>query len=139
MKMLRYVVFCCFMVLACTGLSARTIAGVVLSEADSAAVTGAAVRLMHPDGSMVEGTLTGSDGRCVLETSESGRLKLGVLLTGYSGPDIHIAEGRKSVELGTIYLTEGVGLDEVTVSAGTRFQSKGNTIILPSAADVKAS
>lgn len=139
MKMLRYVVFCCFMVLACAGVSARTIAGVVLSEADSAAVTGAAVRLMHPDGSMVEGTLTGSDGRFALETSESGRLKLDVLLTGYSGPDIHIAEGRKSVELGTIYLTEGVGLDEVTVSAGTRFQSKGNTIILPSAADVKAS
>ncbi|MDE6402910.1 MAG: hypothetical protein K2K86_03775, partial [Muribaculaceae bacterium] len=52
---------------------------------------------------------------------------------------IIIESGSKNLNLGTIYLDEGVALNEVTVTSNSVIKSKGRTIIYPSSSDIKSS
>ncbi len=124
----------CFM----PALNARTVQGIVLASTDSTAVAGANCRLLS-EGKTITGTAANADGTFSLETDMKSALLLKVSMTGFSPTDILIESGAKNINLGAIFLDEGVALDEVTVSANPVVNSKGRTIIYPSTADVKAS
>lgn len=119
-------------------INARTIQGVVLSSNDSTAVAGATCRLMS-EGKLITGATADADGAFLLETNLKTSLNLEVSMTGYSSTDVIIDAGSKNVNIGTIYLDQGVTLDEVTVTGNQVVHSKGRTIVYPSSSDVRAS
>ncbi|MDE7413897.1 MAG: TonB-dependent receptor [Muribaculaceae bacterium] len=119
-------------------INARTIQGVVRCAGDSTAAVGASCRLLAA-GKFIIDTTTGENGGFSLSTEERSALNLEISMTGFSSTDILIEAGGKNLNLGTIYLDEGVDLDEVTVTANPVINSKGRTIIYPSSEDVKAS
>lgn len=88
---------------------------------------------------MIAGTTSGADGTFSLDTDAKSAINLTVTMTGYSPTDIIIEEGTKNLNVGTIYLDEGVALGEVTVTANTATHSRGRTIVYPSSGDIKAS
>lgn len=73
-----------------------------------------------------------------LDTDIKSKLRLEVSMTGFNTAEIMIDKSG-DVKVGDVYITEGVALDEVTVTAGQMTESRGRTILFPSASDVKAS
>lgn len=134
----RRVIFVLALACCVSASQARTIRGIVLSSNDSTAVAGANCRLMS-DGRPIAGDIADAEGAFSLETGEKSALNLEISMTGFSPTDIIIESGAKNLNLGAIYLDNGVALDEVTVTANSVINSKGRTIIYPSGADVKAS
>lgn len=118
-------------------LSARTISGVIYSDSDSTSVVGASCRLFS-GGNFIGGTATDGRGAFELDTDIKSKLRLEVSMTGFNTAEIMI-DKRGDVKVGDVYITEGVALDEVTVTAGQMTESRGRTILFPSASDVKAS
>lgn len=118
-------------------LSARTISGVVYSDNDSTSVVGASCRLFSGD-NFIGGTATDGRGAFELDTDIKSKLRLVVSMTGFNTAEIMIDKSG-DVKVGDVYITEGVALDEVTVTAGQMTESRGRTILFPSASDVKAS
>lgn len=119
-------------------INARTIQGHVLSSNDSTAVAGATCRLIS-EGKLITGVAADAVGAFLLETNLKTSLNLEVSMTGYSSTDVIIDAGSKNVNIGTIYLDQGVTLDEVTVTGNQVVHSKGRTIVYPSSSDVRAS
>ena len=119
-------------------LNARTIQGTVLSANDSTAVIGANCRLIS-EGKLITGVISGSDGSFDLDTDVKTVMNLEISMIGFSSTTIIIESGSKNLNLGTIYLDEGVALDEVTVMGNSAIKSKGRTIIYPSSSDIKSS
>lgn len=119
-------------------LEARTIQGKVLSANDSTAVIGANCRFMA-DGKLISGTTSDNDGNFSWETGIKSVLNLEISMIGFSSTNIIIESGTKNLNIGTVYLDEGVTLDEVTVTGSSVINSKGRTIIYPSSSDVRAS
>lgn len=119
-------------------LNARTIQGTIMSANDSTAVVGANCRLMS-DGQLIIGTTADNEGEFSLETEVKSVLNLEISMTGFSSTNIIIESGGKNMNLGTIYLDEGVTLNEVTVTANSVINTNGRTIIYPSLSDVRAS
>lgn len=119
-------------------LNARTIQGIVVSSNDTTAVAGASCRLMS-DGRLITGASTGADGSFSLETGLKSALNLEISMTGYSPTSVIIEAGGRNLNIGTVYLDDGVTLDEVTVTGNTVVHSKGRTIVYPSGSDVSAS
>lgn len=119
-------------------IQARTISGIVISDSDSTAVAGATCRLLG-DQKYISGTSTDADGAFTLQTDMKSKLSLEVSMTGYESTEILIESGSKNINLGRVFLSEGVTLKEVTVTAQSQINSKGRTIVFPSMADVKAS
>lgn len=118
-------------------LSARTISGVIYSDSDSTFVVGASCRLFSGD-NFIGGTATDGRGAFELDTDIKSKLRLEVSMTGFNTAEIMIDKSG-DVKVGDVYITEGVALDEVTVTAGQMTESRGRTILFPSASDVKAS
>lgn len=118
-------------------LSARTISGVVYSDSDSTSVVGASCRLFSGD-NFIGGIATDGRGAFELDTDIKSKLRLEVSMTGFNTAEIMIDKSG-DVKVGDVYITEGVALDEVTVTAGQMTESRGRTILFPSASDVKAS
>lgn len=122
---------------AITPLSARTIRGEVKSQTDSTALVGAMCKLMA-DKQFINGISSNADGSFEITTTIKKPLKLQVSIVGYNAADILI-ETDKDVDVGTVYLTEGVMLESVEVTANSMVDVKGHTIIFPSGSEVKAS
>lgn len=118
-------------------LSARTISGVIYSDSDSTSVVGASCRLFSGD-NFIGGTATDGRGAFELDTDIKSKLRLEVSMTGFNTAEIMIDKSG-DVKVGDVYITEGVALDGVTVTAGQMTESRGRTILFPSASDVKAS
>lgn len=118
-------------------LSARTISGVIYSDSDSTSVVGASCRLFSGD-NFIGGTATDGRGAFELDTDIKSKLRLEVSMIGFNTAEIMIDKSG-DVKVGDVYITEGVALDEVTVTAGQMTESRGRTILFPSASDVKAS
>lgn len=91
-------------------LTARTIQGMILSSNDSIAVAGANCRLMS-DGKFVSGTTANDRGAFSLETEVKSVLNLEISMTGFSLTNIIIETGGKNLNIGTIYLDEGIALN----------------------------
>lgn len=121
-----------------TVLNARTIKGIVLSSDDSTPITGANCRLMS-DGKLITGTTANNNGAFSLETDVKSVLNLEISMTGFSATNIIIESGSKDLNIGTVYLDEGVTLNELTVTGNSVIKSKGRTIIYPSVSDVRSS
>lgn len=119
-------------------LEARTIQGKVLSSNDSTAVVGANCRLMA-DSKTVSGTTADSIGNFSLETDVKSVLSLEISMIGFSSTNIIVESSTKNLNIGTIYLDEGVTLDQVTVTGSSVINTNGRTIIYPSSSDVRAS
>lgn len=136
--MKQYVTILISLISPLMAINARTIQGVVLSSNDSTAVAGATCRLMS-EGKLITGATADADGAFLLETNLKTSLNLEVSMTGYSSTDVIIDAGSKNVNIGTIYLDQGVTLDEVTVTGNQVVHSKGRTIVYPSSSDVRAS
>ncbi|MCM1522642.1 MAG: outer membrane beta-barrel protein [Muribaculaceae bacterium] len=119
-------------------LSARTIQGEVRSDNDSIAIVGASCRLMSGS-QFITGVTTNEDGSFEISTNVKSDVNLEISMTGFSPAEILIVPGNKNVNVGTIYLTEGVALGEVEVTANSMIDVKGRTVIFPSGADVNAS
>lgn len=136
--MIRLTTFLLSFIFSLTVLNARTIQGKVLSAGDSTAVAGANCRLMS-DGKLLSGATADGEGAFSLETEAKSVLNLEISMTGFSSADIIIDAGSKNLNIGSIYIDEGVNLGEVTVEGNAAVNSKGRTIIYPSSSDVKAS
>lgn len=127
-----------FLISPLMAINARTIQGHVLSSNDSTAVAGATCRLIS-EGKLITGVAADAVGAFLLETNLKTSLNLEVSMTGFSSTDVIIDAGSKNVNIGTIYLDQGVTLDEVTVTGNQVVHSKGRTIVYPSSSDVRAS
>lgn len=118
-------------------MSARTIQGEVRSDNDSTVVVGATCRLMSGT-QFINGVTTDENGVFDISTTLKAKLILEISMTGFNTTEI-VIESDKNVNVGTVYLSEGIALDEVQVTANSMIDSKGRTIIFPSGSDVKAS
>lgn len=121
-----------------SSVQARTISGIVISDKDSTAVAGATCRLMA-DKQFLLGTTTKQSGEFVMSTDVKVPLTLEIAMPGYEATEIIVDGGAKDVNLGMVYLSAVVKLDEVTVTAGRQLMSRGRTIVFPSSEDVKSS
>ncbi len=125
--------------LICTqAANARSIRGNVYSSKDTTAVANASCRLVA-EGKDVATTTTSSSGEFVIDTDKREALKLVVSKAGFTPTDVLIESGGKTIELGNLFIDEGLTLDEVTITAQSVTYSKGRTIVYPSSADVQAS
>lgn len=136
--MIRFTVLIFSLILSLSALNARTIQGIVLLSGDSTAVAGADCRLLS-EGKLIIATKSGPEGEFSLETDVKTVLNLDISMTGYASTNIIIESGAKNITVGKVYLDEGVALSEVTVTANAVVNSKGRTIVYPSASDLKAS
>lgn len=128
-----------FAVFICSqAVNARLVKGIVFSSNDTTAVADATCRLVA-DGKDVAAAVTSADGSFVIDTDIRKSLNLIISKTGFSPTDIIIESGAKTINLGYIFIDEGLTLDEVTVTAQSVIHSKGRTIVYPSSADVQAS
>lgn len=118
-------------------VSARTISGIVHSDNDSTAVVGASCRLFS-GGDFLAGTAASEKGAFELDTDVKSKLRLEISMSGFNTTEIVIDRGG-DVNVGTVYLSEGISLGEVTVNAASINDYRGRTIIFPSASEVKAS
>lgn len=119
-------------------VSARTVSGTVRADRDSTIITGATCRLMAND-TFITGATSNPQGVFSISTETKSGLVLEISMPGFNNTEIIIESGNKDIELGDVYMNDGVNLSEVTVNANYLIESKGRTIIYPSAADVKAS
>ena len=117
---------------------ARTIRGAVLSGADSTAVSGAVCRLMA-DGKVISGVNTDTRGAFALKTADTSASNLEIAMTVFSSTAVIVPPGSRDIDLGTIYLDEGIMLDGLTVTGNSAVNYMGRTIVYPSTADIKAS
>lgn len=135
--MIRIALLISVIVFSILPVRARTIQGEVRSDNDSTMVVGATCRLMSGK-QFIDGVQTGNDGKFEISTSLKSKLTLEISMVGYNPTEILI-ESDKNVNVGTIYLSEGVMLDEVEVNANSMIDVKGRTVIFPAGSDVRAS
>lgn len=126
-----------FILTSAISIAARTIQGEVRSDTDSTVIAGASCRLMSGH-QFIGGIQTNDDGSFEISTSIKSGLHLEVSMTGYSTTEI-VIESDKDVNVGTVYLSEGIVLKEVEVTARSMMDARGRTIIFPGRTDVKAS
>lgn len=91
------------------------------------------------DSAVVARAVTDNAGNFSLSAESKSQAALIVSMIGYGKALVEIPSGGRNLQLGNLYLTEGVSLGEVTVTSGRIIDSKGRTLIYPSAADAKAS
>jgi hypothetical protein len=115
-----------------SSLYARDIKGVVLAESDSTAVIGALCELKVGDKVVAKSVADGT-GAFVVDDNVGDAGDLVVSMTGFGNTEIFIPSGSKNIDLGAIYLSNSVLLNELTVNAQQVTQGKqGRTIVIPS-------
>lgn len=124
----------------CFASQARVITGQVLSESDSTAIVGAVCRL-SVDSAVIVSSVTDDKGSFRLATAkdEKHQAIVSVEMIGYAPAEIVIPSNDHDLNIGTVYLSEGIALGEVEVTHQTFTDSRGRTIVYPSPSEVKAS
>ena len=117
---------------------ARTIQGRVLNAADSTQLAGADCRIIA-GGKTIQLTPTRTDGTFSLDTDTQTGASLEIEKTGFAPAYVTLPDGRKSVDIGNVYLEKSTELGEVTVTANSAVLKDGKTIVYPSIAEIKAS
>lgn len=117
---------------------ARDITGLVLSEADSTAIAGAACQIKEGD-KYISGVTTDLDGRFCLSTDIKTSLTIEVAMTGYQPTEIVVAGGGKNLNVGSVFLSEGEALNEIVVVGSHSIDARGRTIVYPSSNEVRSS
>ena len=121
-----------------TAANARTIQGRVLNAADSTQLAGVDCHVIAA-GQTILKTSTQTDGTFSLDTDAQSGASLEIEKEGFSPAYVTLPDGRKSVDVGNIYLEKSTLLGEVTVTANSAVNKDGKTIVYPSVAEVKAS
>lgn len=137
MTMTRLTILIAAILFSIATMSARTIQGEVRSDNDSTVVAGATCRLMSGS-QFINGVTTDENGTFDISTNFKSKLTLEIAMTGFNTTEI-VIDSDKNVNVGTVFLSDGVTLDEVQVTANSMIDVRGRTIIFPSGADVKAS
>lgn len=114
------------------------ISGKILSENDSTPISGASCRL-YADGMQIQSTVSGDNGLFSIESDAHKTLLLNISASGFADYEIALEGLKKNTDLGEIYLSLPVALQELVVTTERRSESKGKTIVFPSSTDVKAS
>ncbi len=127
--MTRFTILIAAIFLSIVNMSARTIQGEVRSDKDSTVVIGATCRLMSGS-QFINGVTTDYNGEFAISTALKSKLILEISMTGFNPTEI-VIESDNSVNVGTVYLSEGVTLDEVQVTANSMVDAKGRTIVFP--------
>lgn len=135
--MKRFVFLIAAVMMSISAITARTVQGEVRSDRDSTAVVGAICRLLSAS-KYIDGVTTDADGAFAVSTGIKSKLTLEISMTGFATTEI-VIESDGNVNVGTVYLSEGIALNEVQVTAKAMVDAKGRTIVFPSASDVKAS
>lgn len=110
-------------------MSARTIQGEVRSDNDSTVIVGATCRLMSGP-QFINGATTDENGVFDISTTLNSKLILEISMSGFNTTEI-VIESDKNVNVGTVYLSEGITLDEVQVSANSMIDAKGEQLYSP--------
>ncbi|MCM1032921.1 MAG: outer membrane beta-barrel protein [Odoribacter sp.] len=134
--MFRLTILITAMTVSIATMSARTIRGDVRYENDSTAAAGAACRLSGTQ--FITGVTTDINGAFEITTNVKSNVTLEIAMAGYNTTEI-VIESEKSVDVGTVYLSEGLTLEELQVTANSMIDIKGRTVIFPAASDVRAS
>ena len=121
-----------------TSAQARTIQGRVLNAADSTALAGVDCRIISAGQTEVQ-TMTSENGLFSIEAEQPTGASLEIEKPGFSPAYVTLPDGRKSIDIGSIYLEKTTELGEVTVTANSAVNKDGKTIVYPSVAEVKAS
>ena len=118
--------------------NAKNIIGRVLSDNDSTVIAGATCKLTS-EGKLITSSTTDAKGEFELTTDQKSNLTVEISMTGYNPTEIIIEDGTRNIDLGVIYLNEGVALQEVVVVGQTIVNANGRTIVYPTQSDLKAS
>ena len=135
--MTRFAIFFVSIFLSVVSMSARTIRGEVYAESDSTALAGATCRFLV-DGKQVTAINTNSDGLFEVSTDIRSAFSLEISMVGFNPTEIRIP-AEKNADIGKVYLTDATTLSEVQVISNATVDSRGRTIIFPSASELKAS
>lgn len=122
-----FVSFCTMAVMSAMPIDAFAdidIKGRVFSESDSTALAGATCRLFAGTVPLTT-TQTADDGSFSLTSKDGSSLTLLIENVGYTSSDISLEGMKKSIDLGTIYLSDAKDLQELVVTADGRRESRG--------------
>lgn len=118
----------------------QDITGTILSANDSLPVSGATIRIVGVDSTLIKGGISNTDGTFVLNVSKSNQMNVVVSFIGFETEQIQIKGISKNMNLGKIYLKEdATNLGEVVVEAKQRINKVDKSIIIPSAIQLKVS
>lgn len=134
MKQLLTILFISF----CLITNARVITGIIVSDNDSTRIVGANCKLIS-NKQLKEITTTDSNGVFEFRSAQNTGLTLEISMVGFNPTEVLIEEGISRIDLGTVYLNEGLDLQEVVVSGQSIINSNGRTIVYPSQTDIRAS
>lgn len=126
------------MLLSGFAMEGKVVVGTVVSDRDSTALEGALCEL-RADTAVIARTAVGQGGRFMLQTDGKQDVKVTVSMTGYTPSEVMIPKGGHDLDIGAIFLAEGIALGEVTVTSQMFTDSRGRTIIYPSSSEVKGS
>ena len=112
--------------------------GKVMSENDSTEIIGASCRLLAADNRSLT-VQSDLNGMFSFDREPSEKFTLNIEAPGCSDYEITLEGLSNDIDLGTIYLSPANDLQELVVIADSRRESRGKTIVIPSATDVKAS
>ena len=112
---------------------AYTVTGRVTAEKAPAA--NVAVKLADADNKEIGNTLTDNNGNFAINDVEADKFVLEIAEPGYTPVRIEVMTGMTDTNLGTINLDEIIALGEVTVTANSRVNTPGKTIVYASRED----
>lgn len=139
LSIFRLEVLIALFLFTCQSISADVkIFGKVLSENDSTAIIGASCKLFA-DGKQIMATQTNETGVFSIESKEAETLRLSIESPEFADYEITLEGVKKHMDLGYIYLSPTSRLQELVVTAESRRESRGKTIVIPSSMDIKAS
>lgn len=121
-----------------TSIANVNVKGKVLSDKDSTTVAGAICKLFYGDKPILS-VQTNAEGIFSISADHAGEPRLCIEAPEFADYEIVLEGVTKNIDLGDIYLSPASGLQELVVTAESRRESRGKTIVIPSSTDVKAS
>lgn len=126
-------------ILLCPTVTAKvTVKGKVISENDSTTVAGAICKLFSGNKPAVT-VQTDAEGIFSINAEDSKESRLSIEAPEFADYEIVLEGITKDIDLGDIYLSPSSILQELVVTAESRREALGKTIVIPSSMDVRAS
>lgn len=121
-------------------LLGQSIKGTVLSASDSLPISGADVRILRLDSTLIKGVVSDRSGLFEMDLTKQDQFDVIISFVGFSTERIAIRGFKDNLHLGTIFLQEATHqLDEVEVRATPIIHRVDKSIIIPTALHQKVS
>lgn len=114
------------------------LSGRILSEADSTAVSFAVGEVLVAE-KPVASFQSDENGQFHTDIPQEKDIFIKIESPGFADYELEIEGMKKNIDIGIIYMSEVASLKEVVVTAEGKRERMGKTIVIPSAADVRAS